>query len=386
MFEEVPQYTPYKQDPTGAPTLRSFDEMLLVLDHILREGPPFYDRKRPTTAMGLVGTPINAILNWPIATLSGHQFFLSPIVNAELKQVLDTWAKFLGTSESQACLGGWLSSEGREAIAQAGNDGKTNYTFEQLFQYPNASAPYLGYTSWDSYFVRKFQDGIRPVEAPDNGPLDPRYPDPTAVVTNACESAPLQVQSGVQLFDTFYLKNQPYSLTNMLNFSPLAHQFVNGTVYQAYLSALSYHRWHAPVSGRVLKIENVPGTYYSSNLYTGFFASNGSAPDPAAPNESQPYISAVATRGIIYIQANNPKIGVMATVFIGMAEVSSCEFTVEEGDMLEKGDEIGMFHYGGSSHVMVFRPGVELRFVNPGPWSIEAEENFPVRSALAAVS
>jgi phosphatidylserine decarboxylase len=29
----------------------------------------------------------------------------------------------------------------------------------------------------------------------------------------------------------------------------LAELFQGGTVYQAFLSALSYHRWHSPVNG-----------------------------------------------------------------------------------------------------------------------------------------
>lgn len=56
-----------------------------------------------------------------------------------------------------------------------------------------------------------------------------------------------------------------------------------------------------------------------------------------APNYSQPYISAVTTRGIIYIEAQSPNIGLMVIVFIGMAEVSSSEFTVEAGQDVTKG-------------------------------------------------
>jgi len=29
--------------------------------------------------------------------------------------------------------------------------------------------------------------------------------------------------------------------------------FVGGTVYQAFLSALNYHRWHAPVAGTIVR-------------------------------------------------------------------------------------------------------------------------------------
>ncbi|KAJ0307700.1 hypothetical protein Brms1b_009885 [Colletotrichum noveboracense] len=161
--------------------------------------------------------------------------------------------------------------------------------------------------------------------------------------------------------------------------------FVGGTVYQAFLSAKSYHRWHAPVSGKVVNIEQVPGTYYAENYFEGL-AGNPNDPDPAAPNYSQPYISAVATRGIIYIEAENSKIGLMAIVFIGMAEVSSCEFTVKPGDAIQQGQRIGMFHFGGSSHCMVFRPGVEMTFEPPPKdWNMETEKNNKVNSLLAKI-
>ncbi|KAJ0276863.1 hypothetical protein CBS470a_010570 [Colletotrichum nupharicola] len=161
--------------------------------------------------------------------------------------------------------------------------------------------------------------------------------------------------------------------------------FVGGTVYQAFLSAKSYHRWHAPVSGKVVNIEQVPGTYYAENYFEGL-EGNPNDPDPAAPNYSQPYISAVATRGIIYIEAENSKIGLMAIVFIGMAEVSSCEFTVKPGDAIQQGQRIGMFHFGGSSHCMVFRPGVEMTFEPPPKdWNMETEKNNKVNSLLAKI-
>ena len=52
----------------------------------------------------------------------------------------------------------------------------------------------------------------------------------------------------------------------------------------------------------------------------------------------------------------------MAVLFVGMAEVSSNEITVYEGQHVKKGDQLGMFHYGGSTHALIFpapgRPGV----------------------------
>ncbi len=45
-----------------------------------------------------------------------------------------------------------------------------------------------------------------------------------------------------------------------------------------------------------------------------------------------------------------------------MAEVSSCEITVKPGDKVKKGDELGMFHFGGSTHCLIFGPDVKLKF------------------------
>lgn len=374
----------YPEDPVGACAITSFKDFIAALALVVKSGPEFYDKAEPETAMGLIGFPINALLDWPMGTVSGYEFFLQPEVNEALKEVLCSWGKFLGKPDSKACLNGWLSETAQEMIATSGNNGTTEYTFKELFVCPDPSAEYLGFSSWDDFFVRRFHERVRPITAPDDMPSQ-EFPDPTAVITNACESAPLPeepVRTGVRLFDTFYLKGQPYSLGNMLNCNERTAKFVGGTVYQAFLSALSYHRWHAPVSGKVVAIESVPGTYYSENWFQGLAgAQDPDKPDPAAPNYSQPYISAVATRSIIYIEAKNPKIGLMAIVFIGMAEVSSCEFTVEEGQEITKGQELGMFHFGGSSHCMLFRPGVDIQFVD-----MNTEHNFAVRSALAVAA
>jgi hypothetical protein len=88
--------------------------------------------------------------------------------------------------------------------------------------------------------------------------------------------------------ERFWVKAQPYSLAHMLAGDSLAPQFVGGTVYQAFLSALSYHRWHSPVSGTVTKAYVQPGTYYSEAPAEGY--------DPAGPNDSQGYITGIAAR------------------------------------------------------------------------------------------
>ena len=396
MFVEVPVTPPYNLDPTIEPQIRTYDEMFAVINVILTEGPQWYTSD-DVDAMGLIGFPINAILDWPMGTRSGYDFFTRREVNVHWKAVLDKWGSFLASPASVSVLdpkNGWLSKDALDILATKGDDGVGSSTFAQLYNCdPNQT--YYGFTSWDDFFTRTFRPGVRPVAYPDDGPPNPLQPavNPTNVLVHACESTPCFHKENVKLQDTFWLKSQPYSLAEMFSGNPkrsgkeVAGPFVGGQVYQAFLSALSYHRWHAPVSGVVVDVWVSDGTYYSENFYEGFanMINNITRPDPNAPNNSQPYIAEVATRGIILIQADNPNIGLMACIFIGMCEVSSCVFSVAKGSQIIKGQEIGSFHFGGSTHCLVFRPQTKLNFVDPGPYENE-KNNKKVLSELAVTA
>lgn len=135
----------------------------------------------------------------------------------------------------------------------------------------------------------------------------------------------------------------------MLANDPAAEEFGRGTVYQAYLNPYNYHRWHSPVSGTILSTKIVEGTYYSETECEG--------EDPAGPNNSQGYITHVAARAIIQIMADDPAIGRMALIPVGMAEVSSCVVNpgIVPGTQVKKGEELGYFQFGGSTHCLIFR-------------------------------
>ena len=48
----------------------------------------------------------------------------------------------------------------------------------------------------------------------------------------------------------------------------------------------------------------------------------------------------------------------MAFVAIGIAESSSNKITTSVGQHVNKGEELGYFQYGGSTHCLVFKKGV----------------------------
>ena len=338
MFDEIPQKD--VDTPAGTPQVRDYHELLLVLNRLIQRAPKF-------NTTGLVDTPINAVLDYPMGTRAGYVLFNDPRVNAKIKNILDYWGRYLQSEESSYVLNtsdkGWLSPYALNEMAkEAGGD-----NFVDVFAVHSTDVKQkLGYTSWDDFFTRKFKPGIRPVASPDGDD----------VIANACESAPFRMAHDVPLKAKFWIKGQPYPLIDLLHNDPWTSKFEGGTLYQAFLSALSYHRWNSPVSGKIVKAYNLDGTYYGEALAQGFENPNG--PDKVAANNSQAFLTSTATRAVIFIQADNPKIGLMCFVAVGMGDVSNNEITVRIGQHVNKGDQLGMFHFGGSTHVLLFRPEV----------------------------
>ena len=355
MFEEVPRRPPYDRDPTGKPQVRDYRHMLQLLNSILTHAP-VYDRS------GLVGCPINTIFDWPMGTAAGLAAFMNQRVNSQLKKVLNAWARFLGSPDSANVLNehphkGWLGADALEAMPHFMADFVCDPTL-----------PHWGFKSWDDFFTRRLRVGARPVAHPEN----------PHVIVNACESAPYRIARRVNYRDRFWIKSQPYSIQHMLGNDPLAPLFAGGTVYQAFLSPLSYHRWHAPVDGTVVKAYVIDGTYFAEAASHGF--------DPAGPNDSQAFITEIATRALIFIEADSADVGLMCFLGVGMAEVSSCEITAYEGRRVRKGDEIGMFHYGGSTHCLLFRPAARVEFDHHGQKPGLHSKNIPVNARIATVT
>lgn len=331
MFSEVPAKKPYRYDTAGHHQIKDYGHLCQVLNYLLSAAPEWAHRDY---AAGTVGLPFNAMFDWPMGTPSGWAVFLDPIVNQHLKAILNAWGSYLQSPSSANVLGtgkqGWLGPEGKKELTRVANEASgTSHTFEEMF-ICNPDEQYHGFTSWDNFFTRQYRDNVRPVANPENDD----------VLANACESKPYRVARNISAGDKFWVKGQPYSVFTMLAQDELAEHFVGGTVYQAFLSALSYHRWHSPVSGRIVKQYVVSGTYFSEPLFTGMADPHGA--DPFGEGTGQAYLSSVATRAIIFIEADNPKIGLICVMPIGMVEVSTCEVIVKEGQRVQKGEELGM--------------------------------------------
>ena len=354
MFEQASNKAPYADEDAGEAQVHNYKTMLRLFNVLMTQAPE-YNRS------GVVGTPFNAILDRAMGTPAGFSAFTDAKVNAHVGAMLNAWGTYLSSPDSCSVLSddprsGWFGADAMKDMPD----------FDKHFVC-EPRAPHKGFPSWDDFFTRRFRPGFRPVAAPDDD----------AVVANPCESAPYRIASGVARRDRFWIKGQRYSLEHMLAGDSFTPDFVGGTVYQAYLSALSYHRWHAPVSGTVVKTYLQPGTYYSEPL--------AEADDPVGPSESQAYLTAMAARAMVFIEADNPRIGLLCFMPVGMGDVSTCDIRVYEGQHVTKGDEIGMFHFGGSTVCLLLRPGVPLTFDLHGQEPSLTSRSIPVGARIATV-
>ena len=325
MIEQVPHSKPYRKRH-----LQDLNQLLHLIDEVIGRAPEYSES-------GLVGVPLNALIDWCMGTPAGFAAFRHDKVNAMLRQILKSWCEFLSSPASRSVLNdsptGWKCASAQRST--------------QIHQFEiDPSDPYWGFQSWNDFFTRRFKPGERPIA----DPADPK------VIVSACESTPYAIQTNVRRVDQFWIKAQPYSLLDLLAHDETVDQFVGGTIYQAFLDAHSYHRWHSPVSGTIQKSYVVAGTYYSEAESEG--------EDPEGPKKSQGYLAHVATRALIFIEADDPTIGLLCVMPIGMVEVSSCIIhpTMQPGRRVAKGEELGYFQFGGSSHCLIFRPGAIAGF------------------------
>lgn len=387
MFNQTPIHATYYKNPADRYQIRSYHQMLHILNHVTSNAPPWELSTRGEK--GLMGYPFYAVFSWPMRTAAGIEALLDRKIDRHLKELADLWAKTLCSPESVSVLNtgpnGWLCPEALTTMADVANTGSPKCPFLLAFDeiyICDKTKPHYGFTSWDDFYTRKFREGIRPIDAPDDAPPSQSIPDPQAVIVNPCEARTGIIARNVRESDQLWIVERPYSVLDILHHEHRALHFIGGTVYEAFLDDLSYHGWHAPVSGTIEKIQQREGRYYVESRFL----------DPAEEQE-QPcsstfvpppgHVTEVAARAIVYIRADNPAVGLMCAMFLGSVEESSCEVFAQEGQHVAKGDPIGTFHFGGAAYYLFFQRGVELVIVPID--LVFKKKTLRVNSALAVV-
>ncbi|KAF7367552.1 Phosphatidylserine decarboxylase [Mycena sanguinolenta] len=370
--------------------IKDFDSLLHMLDITVTKPPGFiipHDSDGNPTGQP-VGIPIYIIFDLLSNTAAAYDLFRRPAFNIAMKNLLNSWGAYLQTPDSNKTLtdsdGGWFSELGIRVLER--NLGNLN--FNSTYICPKPEQTNRGYVTWDQFFTREIQPDARPMHSSHDPVID------AGIIVSACESTVLHIEHNLQLHNQFWLKGRKYSLYDMLDRDvTFTKAFIGGTVYQAFLSIADYHRWRSPVAGTIAKVVVVPGTYYAALPDEGAGVND---PDfePGSPHgaiiRSQAWLTQSATRALIYIESDNPKIGMVCFIAVGMGEVSTCALSVKAGDEVKKGAELGMFHFGGSTHALLFGPNANITFdeniVDPKTGEVKVNTHIKVLSALAQAS
>ena len=110
------------------------------------------------------------------------------------------------------------------------------------------------YATFNEFFAREIRPDARPVAEPEN-PL----------VVSSPADCRLTAYPTVDLATEYWIKGFGFTLEKLLGSAELASHFDGGSIVIARLAPQDYHRWHSPVSGTVVAVTDIPGTYYTVN-------------------------------------------------------------------------------------------------------------------------
>lgn len=347
----VVQMMEQQQPPPGRKVVTTIPQLLAALDYISRTAPQYNPDPAKRNFF-----PMSSLFVYMMMTNAGEAAFRYLPINDAIAVILAEWCSFLDSANSQYVLNegeyGWLSPSAYE------------YNKLEEFVIPDRSAPHWGWPSFNAYFHREIKPELRPIADPGNA----------KVIVSANDGHVYRIAQDVKAVDQFWIKSQPYSLTNMLN-NRYVERFVGGSVFQSFLSGADYHRWHAPIDGVVRHAEVVHALMFSDCESAG--------EDPTAGTYSQGYEASVNTRGLVFIESPDPAIGMVCVIPIGITEISSVTITVRPGQAVRKGEQLGYFSYGGSSMALVFQPGAVKEFLYPSPADPEQGDAIKVNAAIA---
>jgi phosphatidylserine decarboxylase len=189
----------------------------------------------------------------------------------------------------------------------------------------------FSYKSFNEFFYRALKADARPIAPGDH------------VAVLPADGRHLAFQN-VDGAGGFYAKGQRFDLKTFLGSEELAREFAGGSLLISRLCPVDYHRFHFPVAGTPCEPRLINGFLYSVS--------------PIALRQNLAYLWE-NKRMVTLVES--PRFGRVAVCEIGATMVGSIFQTFLPGRAVAKGEEKGLFKFGGSCVVTLFQPG-RIRF------------------------
>jgi phosphatidylserine decarboxylase len=193
-----------------------------------------------------------------------------------------------------------------------------------------AKSPF-DFKTFNEFFYRALKPECRPIAPGENVAVFP------------ADGRHLAFQD-IQAATGFYVKGAKFSFAELLKDEQVAEKFAGGAMLISRLCPVDYHRFHFPVSG-------VPG---DPRLIDGWLYSVS----PVALRRRLRYL--IENKRVVTL-IETPQFGTVAMVEVGATNVGNIQQGFVPHRPVRKGDEKGLFAFGGSCVITIFGKG-RIRF------------------------
>ena len=193
-----------------------------------------------------------------------------------------------------------------------------------------AKSPF-DYKTFNDFFYRALKPDARPIAGGDDVavlPADGRH----------------LVFPNIDAAEGFYVKGAKFTVRELLDDEELASRFAGGAMVISRLCPVDYHRFHFAVAGAPRESRLVQGWLYSVS--------------PIALRRRIRYL--VENKREVTVIDGSP-FGPVAMIEVGATNVGSIRQSFVPGRPVAKGDEKGLFAFGGSCVITLFTRG-SIRF------------------------
>jgi phosphatidylserine decarboxylase len=185
--------------------------------------------------------------------------------------------------------------------------------------------PATAYRTFNEFFYRTLRAGARPIAPGDDVavfPADGRH----------------LAYADVDAAEGFYVKGKKFTLGALLGDAALGEEFAGGAMIISRLCPVDYHRFHFPVAGTPSESRAINGDLYSVSPIALRL-------NPGYLTENKRMVTLIETAHF----------GRVAVLEVGATMVGAIlqSFTPERS--VAKGDEKGLFAFGGSCVITIFQ-------------------------------
>ena len=182
------------------------------------------------------------------------------------------------------------------------------------------------FDSYNAFFTRKIKAEQRPINEQKNILISPSDGKVTAYPIT---------QKG-----RFWIKHTQYSAAQLLKDERLAERYMGGWIYVIRLTVDDYHRYCYVADGRKSRQRKIRGVLHTVN--------------PVA-NDYYPIYKMNSRE---YCLLKTKELGTILLMEVGALMVEKINNHEEDSAQVKRGDEKGMFEFGGSTIVVMTEPGM----------------------------